>query len=148
MEQHLPEQTVTYLWRLLMSLLSLFLVQLGWNFNMLVSDLGGVNWLWPFMVLSQIYGCSNFSHNFCQLTLLARFMAKIWDAINLAEYHKWPKPVYSPKVWHQHIKISAQLHVIEAQKRHEKSPQKRTTPQARCGSSGGLLIYDIDSLFK
>ena len=96
-----------FFWWLQTSLLSLFLVQLGWNFNMLVSDLGGVNWLWPFMVLSQIYGRSNFSHNFCQLTLLARFMAKIWDAINLAQYHKWPKSVYYPKVWHQHIKISA-----------------------------------------
>ena len=64
----------------------------------------------------------------------------IWDAINLAEYHKWPKPVYSPKVWHQHIKNSAQLHVIEAQERHEKSPKKVTSNHARCGSSGGLLI--------
>ena len=50
---------------LLMSLLSFYHMQLGWIFNMLVSDLGGVNWLWPFMVLSQIYGCSNFSHNLC-----------------------------------------------------------------------------------
>ena len=37
------------------SLLNLFLVQIGYDFNMLVSELGGVNWLWPFMVLDQIY---------------------------------------------------------------------------------------------
>ena len=42
--------------RLQTSLLSLFHVLLGQNFNMLVSDLGAVNWLWPFMVLGQIYG--------------------------------------------------------------------------------------------
>ena len=41
----------------------------------------------------------------------------------------------------QHIKISEQLHVIEAQERHEKSPKKRTSREARCGSLGGLLIY-------
>ena len=29
-----------------------------------------------------------------------------------------------PELRHQHIKISAQLHLIEAQKRHEKSPKK------------------------
>ena len=27
--------------------------------------------------------------------------------------------------------------MIEAQERHEKSPRKVTTPEARCGSSGG-----------
>ena len=37
---------------------------------MLVSELGGVNWLWAFMVNGQIYGISNFGHNFCQLALL------------------------------------------------------------------------------
>ena len=46
-------------------------------------------------------------------------MAKILDVINLAQYHKWPKPIYSPKVWHQHIKNSAQLYVIEAQETRE-----------------------------
>ena len=40
------------------SLQSLFLVLLGWDFDMLVSDLEAVNWLRPFMVLSQIYGIS------------------------------------------------------------------------------------------
>ena len=71
-------------------------------------------------------------------------MAKIWADINLDQDHKWSNPVASllqfcSKVWLQHIKISAQ-HVIEAQERHEKSPKKRTTPQGRCCSSGGLLI--------
>ena len=61
---------------------------------MSVSELGGVNYLWPFMVIGQIYGISNFGNNFYQLALLAKFMAKILDAINLANYHKWPKPVY------------------------------------------------------
>ena len=83
------------------SLRSLFLVLLGWDFNLLVSELGAVNWLWPFMVLGQIYGRSNFGQNFCQLTLLAKIMAKIWDAINLAQCHKWLKPVYCPKIWHR-----------------------------------------------
>ena len=27
---------------------------------------------------------------------------------NKLKFHKWPKPVYCPKLWHQHIKISAQ----------------------------------------
>ena len=31
--------------------------------------------------------------------------------------------------------------MIEAQERHEKSPKKVTSTHARCGSSGGLLIY-------
>ena len=35
--------------------------------------------------------------------------------------------------------ISANL--IEAQERHKKSPKKRTSTQARCGSLGGLLIH-------
>ena len=38
---------------LLMSLLSFYHVQLGWSFNMLVSELGGVNCLWPFMVFER-----------------------------------------------------------------------------------------------
>ena len=46
---------------------------------------------------------SNLGHNFCQLSLLRKFMTKIWAAKNLA-----------------------QEHVIEAQERHEKSPKKRT----------------------
>ena len=50
-------------WWLQTSLLSLFHVLLGWSFNMLVSDLAGVNWLWPFMLLSQIYGISNLAIN-------------------------------------------------------------------------------------
>ena len=45
----------------------------------------------------------------------------------------------------QHIKISTQLHLIEAQERHEKS--SGTTPQAICGSSGGLLIHIYNSSF-
>ena len=44
--------------------------------------------------LDQIYGHSNFG----QLAPLAKFMAKIGDAINLAQYHKWSKPVYCPKL--------------------------------------------------
>ena len=36
----------------------------------------------------------------------------------------------------QHIKISAWLHMVEAQERHEKSPKKMTSTHARCGSSG------------
>ena len=70
----------------------------------------------------------------------------------------WPRtingqflwPVYCSKVRLQHIKISAQLHVIEAQERHEKSPKKRTSREAKCGSLGGLLIYNIgpDSQFN
>ena len=49
-----------------------------------------------------------------------------------------------------HIEISEQLHVIEAQERHEKSPKKRTSREAKCGSLGGLLIYNIgpDSQFN
>ena len=48
--------------------------------------------------------------------------------------------MYSSKVRLQYIKISAWLHMIEAQERHEKSPKKMTSTHARCGSSGGLLI--------
>ena len=45
--------------------------------------------------------------------------------------------MYSSKVRLQYIKISAWLHMIEAQERHEKSPKKMTSTHARCGSSGG-----------
>ena len=72
-------------------------------------------------------------------------MAKILDVINLAYYHKWPKPVYSRKLRHQHIKILAHLHKKEAQERCLKS-EKVTSTQARCGSSGGLLIYILHSI--
>ena len=82
-------------WWLQTSLLSLFLVQMGTAINMLVSEHGAVNWLWSLMVLGQIYGYSNFGHNFCQLALLAIFMAKIWLAINLAQDHKWSIPLAS-----------------------------------------------------
>ena len=50
-------------------------------------------------------------------------------AINLAQDHKWSIPMASllrSKVWLQHIKISAHLHVIEAQERHDKSTKKET----------------------
>ena len=62
---------------------------------MLVSELGAVNWLLPFMVLGQIYGRSNFGHNFCQLALLAKFMANILAVVNLAQDHKWSIPMAS-----------------------------------------------------
>ena len=62
---------------LVTSLLSLFLVLLTRDFNILVSELAGVNCFWPFIVPGQIYGRSNFGHNFCQLALLGKFMTKI-----------------------------------------------------------------------
>ena len=34
---------------------------------------------------------------------IGKIYGQIGDAINLAQYHKWPKPVYCPKLWHQHI---------------------------------------------
>ena len=70
--------------------------------------------------------------------LLGKFITKIWAATNLTQDHKWS--IYCRKLWHQHIKISARLHIIEAQERHEKSPKKITSTHARCGYSGGLLI--------
>ena len=36
---------------------------------MLVPDLAGVIWLWPFTALDHIYGRSNFGHRFCLLAL-------------------------------------------------------------------------------
>ena len=74
-------------------------------------------------------------------------MTKILDAINLAYYHKWPKPVYSRKLRHHHIKISANLHKKEAQERCLKS-EKVTSRQARCSSSGGLLIYTLTDILQ
>ena len=59
--------------------------------------------------LDQILGRSNFGHNFCLLTLLAKVMVKIGVTINLVQYHRWSKPVYCSKVGHQHIKFLAQL---------------------------------------
>merc|ERR1712155_325522 len=47
---------------------------------------------------------------------------------------KWPKPDYSSKDRHQHIKISG------AQEICLKS-EKVAPTQARCGSSGRLLMY-------
>ena len=79
----------------------------------------------------------------CNSQFVAKFMVQIWVAINLAQEYNingqflWP--VYLPKVWLCHI-ISAQLHVIEAQERHEKSPKKGTSRQARCWFSEWLLI--------
>ena len=72
---------------------------------------------------------------------MTEITAKICMAINLAQDHEWPIPMASllPQALTPNIKISAQLHVIEAKERHEKSP-KKATPQARCGSLGGLLI--------
>ena len=32
-------------------------LQMGYNFTMLMPDLAAVNWLWPFKVQDQIYGC-------------------------------------------------------------------------------------------
>ena len=52
---------VDLVWWLQTSLLSLFLVLLGWDFNKLVSELGA----------GQIHCHSNIGHNFCQLALLA-----------------------------------------------------------------------------
>ena len=68
-------------------------------------------------------------------------MAQILATINPAQDYKWPIPMASllPQALTPNIKISAQLHVIEAKERHEKS-LKKATPQARCGSLGGLLI--------
>ena len=73
--QHLPWGLVPFSLFLVTSesLLSLFLVQ---DFNMLVSDLAGVNWLRPFIVLYQIYSCSNFGHNFSLLALLKNLWRK------------------------------------------------------------------------
>ena len=65
-------------------------------------------------------------------------MTKILAAINLAR-DSIPMASLLPQALTPNIKISAQLHVIEAKERHEKSP-KKATPQARCGSLGGLLI--------
>ena len=42
------------------------------TFSLFFGDL-----LWPFMVIGQIYGISNFRHNFCQLALLGKYMNKI-----------------------------------------------------------------------
>ena len=82
---------------------------------MLVPDLAAVIWLWPFTVQDHIYGRSNFGHRFCLLALLTKFMVKIWVAINMVLNCKWPKPDYSSKVRHQHIKILAHLHKKLAQ---------------------------------
>ena len=38
--------------------------------------------------------------------------------------------------------------MIEAQERHDKSPKKVTSCTARCGSSGGLLIYSLARYLK
>ena len=46
-------------------------------------------------------------------------------------------PVYSRKLWRQHIKISAQLHMIEAQERHEKSPKKKDKSYSQMRLLGG-----------
>ena len=43
---------------------------------MLVSELAGVYWLWPFMVLGQIYGISIFGHYLCQPALLKNLWPK------------------------------------------------------------------------
>ena len=82
-------------------------------------------------------------------------MAKIWAAINLVQHYKLPRtvngqflwPVYCSKVWLQHIKISAHLHVMEAQERHEKSRKKVTSTHPRCSSSGGTpyMCFDFKS---
>ena len=45
--------TCLFLGWLLMSLLSFYHVQSGWNFNMLVSKLAGVNWLWHLWYLAR-----------------------------------------------------------------------------------------------
>ena len=80
----------------------------------------------------------------CNSQFVAKFMVQIWVAINLAQEYNingqflWP--VYLPKVWLCHI-ISAQLHVIEAQERHEKSPKKGTSRHAWRWFSERLLIF-------
>ena len=60
---------------------------LGWYINMLVLELVhvGANWLCPFVVICQIYGCSNVGHNLC---LWEEFMAKIWAAIKYVWNHQ------------------------------------------------------------
>ena len=93
--------TCLFLGWLLMSLLSFYHVQLGWNFNMLVSELAGVNW--PEKLT--IYG-------------------------------------HGTDLWHKHIKILANLHKKKAQERCLKY-EKVTSREARCGSSGRLLICRI-----
>ena len=79
---------------------------------MLGPDLAAVNSLWPFIIQDKIYIRSNFG----QKNFSTGFIDKIYGQ-NLRAI--WP--VYCRKVRLQHIKISAQLHVIEALERHEKS---------------------------
>ena len=95
--------------------------------------LAAVNWFWPFIVLDHIYGRSNFGHKLCLLALLAKFMAKIWAAINMAQDHKWSIPMAS-LLQQCALKFPVQLHVIEAFERHEKSPK-----------NGQVVRLDIDS---
>ena len=61
--------------RILLDEFSLFLVTSDISPELISCAIGlelgaTVNWLWPFMVLGQIYGHSNFGHNFCQVALL------------------------------------------------------------------------------
>ena len=67
---------------------------------MLVSELAGVNWLWPFMVLGQIYGCKNFGHNFCQLALLGKALCVLGDGDVGAELGAGSRA--QPALRHQH----------------------------------------------
>lgn len=65
-ELHLASWVATFSLWLQISLLSLFLVLMGWNFK--------ISYIWPSTINGQ-----------------------------------FPWPVYSPKLWHQHIKISAYI---------------------------------------
>ena len=78
--------------------------------------------LWMLIVCSRAEGEAvlGYLHTSYTYEESPRGAADLWPL----KYHKWPKAVYSPKLWHQHIKISAQLLVIEAQKRCRKSQKK------------------------
>ena len=57
-------------------------------------------------------------------------------------------PVYSPKLWHQHIKISAKLHVMEAQERCLKSLKKwqLVKPDAAPRGDSSYIFYFKDQI--
>ena len=76
-DQHLDWGSVTFL----VTKQACFL----WDFNMLVPELAGVNWLWPFMVLGLIYGSSNFGHNFCLKGY--RVIFNEWKIVHSSESH-------------------------------------------------------------
>ena len=107
-EPHLAWGVVTFplFWWLQTSLLSLFFLIMGWNFNLFVSDLAAVNWLRPFMVLDQISMAS----------LLQQGQTPTYQNFSLVANER-----SLGETW--------------------EFTHKMTTPQARCASSGGLLIW-------